>query len=93
MLLCSEFGRTVRENGTQGTDHGHGGLACVIGGSLAGGRMIGDFPGLEARALNENRDLPVTVDWRQLIAQLLRETQGFNRAALAQVLPGLKQSS
>lgn len=93
VLLCSEFGRTVRENGTQGTDHGHGGLACVIGGSLAGGRMIGDFPGLEARALNENRDLPVTVDWRHLIGRLLRETQGFNRAALEQVLPGLKQNS
>ena len=87
ILLCSEFGRTVRENGTQGSDHGHGGLACLIGGSIAGGRMLGDFPGLENRVLNEQRDLPVTLDWRKLIAQMLQETQGFSNRRLQQILP------
>jgi diguanylate cyclase (GGDEF)-like protein len=58
VLVMSEFGRTARENGTRGTDHGHGGLALVAGGGLAGGRMLGDFPGLVEKDLHEGRDLP-----------------------------------
>lgn len=89
ILICSEFGRTVRENGTRGSDHGHGGLALLAGGAINGGRQIGDFPGLSDTALNEKRDLPVIVDWRTLLGQVLSETQGFNRASLQRILPGM----
>lgn len=89
VLVCTEFGRTVRENGTRGTDHGHGGLALLLGGAIAGGRQIGDFPGLAETRLNEKRDLPVTVDWRSLLGRTLKETQGFDTATLQKVLPGM----
>jgi len=89
VLVCSEFGRTVRENGTRGTDHGHGGLALLLGGAIAGGHQIGDFPGLAEARLNEGRDLPVTVDWRSLLGRALKETQGFDMATLQRVLPGM----
>lgn len=89
VLVCTEFGRTVRENGTRGTDHGHGGLALLLGGAIAGGRQIGDFPGLTDSRLNEGRDLPVTVDWRSLVGRTLKETQGFDTATLQRVLPGI----
>lgn len=89
VLVCSEFGRTVRENGTRGTDHGHGGLALLLGGAIAGGGQIGDFPGLTDARLNEGRDLPVTVDWRSLLGRVLKETQGFDTATLQKVLPGI----
>ena len=90
VLICTEFGRTVRENGTQGTDHGHGSLALLAGGALRqGGRMLGDFAGLADSALNEGRDLPVRVDWRSLIGRVLQDTQGFPLATLQRILPGL----
>jgi uncharacterized protein (DUF1501 family) len=89
VLVCTEFGRTVRENGTRGTDHGHGGLALLLGGAIAGGRQIGDFPGLAETRLNEGRDLPSTVDWRSLLGRALKETQGFDMATLHKVLPGI----
>ncbi len=89
VLVCSEFGRTVRENGTRGTDHGHGGLALLLGGAIAGGRQIGDFPGLADAQLNEGRDLRVTTDWRSLIGRMLKDTQGFDMATLQRVLPGM----
>lgn len=89
VLVCTEFGRTVRENGTRGTDHGHGSLALLLGGAIAGGRQIGDFPGLAETRLNEKRDLPVTVDWRSLLGRTLKETQGFDTATLQKVLPGM----
>lgn len=89
VLMCTEFGRTARENGTQGTDHGHGSLALLAGGAINGGRQIGDFAGLSNSALNEGRDLPVHVDWRRLIGRSLYETQGFNQATLQKILPGM----
>lgn len=92
VLVCSEFGRTVRENGTQGSDHGHGGLALLLGGALGrlgGGRLLGDFPGLAEAALHQRRDLPVRLDWRSVLGRLLQESQGFSAATLAGVLPGM----
>ncbi len=93
VLVCTEFGRTVRENGTQGTDHGHGGLALLAGGGIDGGRQIGDFGGLSEAALHEGRDLPVRVDWRTLIGRALRDTQGFDTATLQAVLPGMPRAA
>lgn len=92
VLVCSEFGRTVRENGTQGSDHGHGGLALLLGGApgrLGGGRLLGDFAGLAEAALHQRRDLPVRLDWRSVLGSLLQESQGFSSATLAEVLPGM----
>ncbi|MDI1301292.1 MAG: DUF1501 domain-containing protein [bacterium] len=89
IVVMSEFGRTVRENGTRGTDHGHGGLALLAGGAIRGGRMLGDFRGLDERDLNQNRDLPVLTDWRMLLAACLRESYGLDERALAGIFPGM----
>lgn len=89
VAIMSEFGRTARENGTRGTDHGHGGLFLLAGGAIAGGRMIGDFRGLSERALNENRDLPVLADWRTLLAGCMRQNYGFKESALGEIFPGM----
>ena len=89
ILVFTEFGRTAKENGTQGTDHGHGSLALLLGGQINGGRMLGRFDGLGESALNEKRDLPVRADWRSLIARSLKETHNFSQAALQTILPGL----
>jgi len=92
VLVCSEFGRTARENGTQGSDHGHGGLALLLGGApgrLGGGRLLGDFSGLAETALHQRRDLPVRLDWRSVLGRLLQESLGFPSATLTEVLPGM----
>ena len=89
MLVCTEFGRTVRENGTQDTDHGHGSLALLAGGNINGGRMLGGFDGLTDSALNEKRDLPVRLDWRSLIGKALMDTQGFDLRTAQNILPGM----
>ncbi|HTY98911.1 MAG TPA: DUF1501 domain-containing protein, partial [Rhodocyclaceae bacterium] len=88
LAVMSEFGRTARENGTGGTDHGHGGLFFVAGGSVAGGRMLGDFAGLADAALNEQRDLPVLADWRDLLAACMGEVCGIGDRTLDAVFPG-----
>lgn len=88
VVVMTEFGRTVKENGTQGTDHGHGGLAIVAGGTLAGGRMLGGFEGLSSAALNEGRDLPVRIDWRDLIAEVGRSIWGLSERGLDTAFPG-----
>jgi uncharacterized protein (DUF1501 family) len=80
VVVMSEFGRTVRENGTRGTDHGRGGLLLVCGGSVAGGRMLGDFAGLAPSRLNEGRDLPVLLDWRSVLAESMRQAYGWKDA-------------
>ena len=88
VVMMSEFGRTVRENGTRGTDHGRGGLFLLAGGSGRGGRMIGGFDGLADRALNDNRDLPVLADWRALIGACMRDSYGLSEGALDRIFPG-----
>ena len=88
VVVMSEFGRTVRENGTQGTDHGHGGLMLLCGGGIRGRRMIGDFDGLSVNKLNERRDLPVHVDWRSILSSSMRDAFGWNNQTLDKVFPG-----
>lgn len=70
VVVMSEFGRTARENGTNGTDHGHGGLMMVLGGKVKGGRVLGSFPGLLPEQLFEARDLAVTTDFRDVLGEV-----------------------
>ncbi len=69
VLTMSEFGRTVRENGSRGTDHGHGNSMLVLGNSVNGGKVYGDWKGLRSEQLHEGRDLAVTTDFRDVFAE------------------------
>lgn len=70
MVIMTEFGRTNRENGNFGTDHGHGGNMYVIGGRVNGGKIYGDWPGLAPGNTYQNRDLKVTTDWRTVLSEI-----------------------
>jgi uncharacterized protein (DUF1501 family) len=87
VIVMSEFGRTVRQNGTQGTDHGHGNVMWLMGGGVRGGRVHGEWPGLETNALHEGRDLAVTTDFRQVIASVLERHLRLDDRQMAYVLP------
>jgi uncharacterized protein (DUF1501 family) len=87
VLVMTEFGRTVRVNGTKGTDHGTATVAFVLGGAVAGGRVLADWPGLGAGKLLENRDLQPSCDLRSLAKGLLAEHLGLGQSALDAVFP------
>jgi uncharacterized protein (DUF1501 family) len=76
VLTMTEFGRTVAQNGTGGTDHGHGALMMVLGGAVAGGRVLTRWPGLEPEQRFEGRDLAVTMDFRDLFAEVAGRSLG-----------------
>jgi len=89
VAVVTEFGRTARINGTQGTDHGTGTVAMLIGGALKGGRVVADWPGLKASDLHENRDLKPTADLRAVLKGLLRDHLRVDDRVLAEaVFPG-----
>ena len=88
VVVCSEFGRTSAENGTRGTDHGHGNALWLMGNKVQGGRWHGTWTGLAQGNLHEGRDLPVHHDFRAVLAQVLRATQGLDGAALSKLFPG-----
>lgn len=89
VLVMTEFGRSAVYNGTSGTDHGTGGVAFVAGGSVAGGRVHTDWPGLARASLLDRRDLRPTVDIRSLIGPALQRQFGISTAQLqSSVLPG-----
>ena len=88
VLVMTEFGRTARINGTKGTDHGTGSVAFVLGGAVAGGRVIADWPGLGPGRLFENRDLAPTTDLRAVAKGLLAAHLRLGTTALGQVFPG-----
>jgi uncharacterized protein (DUF1501 family) len=71
-LVMSEFGRTAHENGNRGTDHGHGNVMWLIGGGVCGGKVYGQWKGLNNSSLYENRDVPVTTDFRSVVSAVLR---------------------
>jgi uncharacterized protein (DUF1501 family) len=90
ILAITEFGRTARENGSGGTDHGTGGVAVLAGGAVAGGRVYRDWPSLAEGDLLDGRDLRPTADLRQLAAAMLRQQFGIPTHALeTTVFPGL----
>jgi uncharacterized protein (DUF1501 family) len=88
ILVMSEFGRTVRENGNGGTDHGHGNALWVMGGKVRGGQVYGNWRGLAAKQLYEGRDLPVTTDFRDVLISVLEQHMTLKDGQLNQVFPG-----
>jgi uncharacterized protein (DUF1501 family) len=77
LTTMTEFGRTVRENGSGGTDHGHGSCLFVVGNAMDGGKVHGSFPGLDDGSLYEGRDLPVTTDFRAVFCELAGKHLGI----------------
>ena len=88
VVVVSEFGRTFRENGNRGTDHGHGSAYWVLGGSVKGGRIAGEQVEVKAATLFQNRDYPVLNEYRALFGGLARRMYGLSDAQLATVFPG-----
>jgi uncharacterized protein (DUF1501 family) len=90
ILTMSEFGRTVRENGNRGTDHGHANAMFILGNSVRGGKVYGPWPGLKSDQLYEGRDLALTTDFRDVFAELARMHLGTRN--LQAVFPGYAAS-
>ena len=88
LVTMSEFGRTARQNGTGGTDHGHANVMFVLGGQVKGGKVYGKWPGLSNEQLNEGRDLAVTTDFRNVLGEAAYKTLGSRN--LDVVFPGAK---
>jgi uncharacterized protein (DUF1501 family) len=91
VLAMTEFGRTVRENGTGGTDHGTGGALIHAGGAMRGGRVTGRWPGLAEAALYDRRDLMPTSDLRVQAGWVIHGLTGLDRGVLqGSVFPGMQ---
>ena len=88
LVTMSEFGRTARQNGTGGTDHGHANVMFVLGGSVKGGKAYGKWPGLSNEQLNEGRDLAVTTDFRRVLGEAAYKALGAKD--MEKVFPGAK---
>ena len=87
VVTMSEFGRTVKENGNRGTDHGHGNAMLILGGNVKGGKVYGKWPGLENEQLYQGRDLAITTDFRDVFAECV--TAPPRREGHLADLPGL----
>lgn len=90
ILTMSEFGRTARQNGSGGTDHGHATCFLALGGGIKGGKVLGKWPGLAPEQLNEGRDLAVTTDFRDVFGEIAQRHLGV--LDLGAVFPGRKSS-
>lgn len=88
MVVMSEFGRRLKSNRSGGTDHGHGGLALVLGGQVKGGKMYGKWPGLASHELNNQVDLEVTTDYRTVLSEILQKQ--FKSKHLETIFPEFK---
>ncbi len=86
LVVMSEFGRKAQENGSFGTDHGHGNVMFVVGGSVAGGQVMSQWPGLSAQQLYQGQDLQVTIDYRDILSEIVTRRLGNTRLDL--VFPG-----
>jgi uncharacterized protein (DUF1501 family) len=87
VVVMSEFGRTVRENGNGGTDHGHGNVMWLLGGPVSGGKVHGIWPGLASNALYESRDLAVTTDFRQVLSEVILHHLSLSEMQLQSIFP------
>ena len=90
VVVISEFGRTLRENGNRGTDHGHGTVYWVLGGKVNGGRIAGEQISVTQSSLFQNRDFPVLNDYRAVLGGLMSQLYGLTTAQVATVFPGAK---
>jgi uncharacterized protein (DUF1501 family) len=90
VVTMSEFGRRLKSNESGGTDHGHGNAMMVLGGSVKGGRMYGEWPGLENDVLDLGADLAITTDYRDVLADVMEGHMGF--ADHATLFPGLRRA-
>src|SRR5216683_2431463 len=90
VVTMSEFGRTAKENGNRGTDHGHANYMFVMGGDVKGGRVYGAWPGLADHQLNEGRDLALTTDFRLVLGEILSKHNGVSD--LHAVFPGFENN-
>lgn len=90
VVVVSEFGRTFRENGNKGTDHGHGTTYWVLGGKVHGGRIAGQQVAVNAANLLQNRDYPVLNNYRDVLGGLMQRMYGLSQADLARVFPGAR---
>jgi uncharacterized protein (DUF1501 family) len=91
VVTMSEFGRTARENGNRGTDHGHANVMFVLGGPVKGGKVYGRWPGLDQSQLYEGRDLALTTDFRQALGEAVVRHMGNKN--LSEVFPGYENQS
>jgi uncharacterized protein (DUF1501 family) len=89
IVVMSEFGRALREDGGGGTDHGHGSAMWLLGGAVAGGKVYGDWPGLDEARLHDGRDLAITTDFRSAIGAVIRDHLGVSAGALPTVFPAM----
>jgi uncharacterized protein (DUF1501 family) len=89
VVTMSEFGRTARENGSRGTDHGHANVMFAFGGGIRGGKVYGEWPGLETEQLYEQRDLQLTTDFRDVLGELV--VRHLGNPQVASVFPGYQQ--
>lgn len=90
VVVISEFGRTFRENGDRGTDHGHGSVYWVMGGGINGGRMAGEQIQVAQPTLFQNRDYPVLTDYRAFFGGLIQHVYGLQQASLDRIFAGIK---
>ncbi|HEY9754675.1 MAG TPA: DUF1501 domain-containing protein [Oculatellaceae cyanobacterium] len=92
IIVMSEFGRTAKENGNGGTDHGHGNVMWLLGKDVAGGKVYGRWAGLTPGALHEQRDLPTSTDFRTVISSLIGDHLSLSRQQMAKVFPDFQNS-
>jgi uncharacterized protein (DUF1501 family) len=90
VVVISEFGRTFRQNGNRGTDHGHGSVLWVMGGRVRGGRVLGEQVAVNKSTLFQDRDFPVLNEYRSVLGGLFQRQFGLNAAQLAQVFAGAR---
>jgi uncharacterized protein (DUF1501 family) len=88
VVVLSEFGRTFRENGNRGTDHGHGTVYWIAGGRVRGGRIAGEHVAVEQATLHQNRDYPVLNEYRALLGGVFARMYGLDASRLERVFPG-----
>lgn len=88
VVVISEFGRTLRENGNRGTDHGHGSVVWVLGGAIAGGQTAGEQMGISAGTLFQDRDLTVLNEYRSVLGYMFARLYGLSLEDIAYIFPG-----
>ena len=91
VVVMSEFGRRAYENGSAGTDHGHGNAMMIMGGGVKGGKVYGNWPGLAPERRYENRDLAVTTDFRDVVTEIV--TKHLGAKSTATIFPGFSTGS